>query len=64
MNKESTVSVIIPAYNAESYIERGINSVLNQTYKNVELIIFYTERGRNALIETVAYAMFLSAEEK
>ena len=39
MNKESTVSVIIPAYNAESYIERGINSVLNQTYKNVELII-------------------------
>jgi len=25
---------------------------------------FYTERGRNALIETVAYAMFLSAEEK
>lgn len=33
------VTVIIPAYNAESFIERGINSVLNQTYKNVELII-------------------------
>lgn len=35
----SKVSVIIPAYNAEACIERGINSVLNQTYNNIELII-------------------------
>ncbi len=33
------VSVLMPAHNEELYIERAINSVLNQTYKNFELII-------------------------
>lgn len=34
------VSVIIPAYNHESYIKSCIESVLNQNYSNIELIIF------------------------
>lgn len=33
------VSVIMPAYNAEIYIREAINSVLNQTHSNWELII-------------------------
>lgn len=33
------VSVIMPAYNGEKYIEEAIDSILNQTYDNVELII-------------------------
>ncbi len=33
------VSVIIPSYNSEKFIEKSINSVLNQTYKNLELIV-------------------------
>lgn len=33
------VSLIVPCYNSESYIERCIESILNQTYKEVELII-------------------------
>jgi glycosyltransferase involved in cell wall biosynthesis len=33
------ISVCMPAYNAESYIEDAINSVLKQTYDNWELII-------------------------
>ena len=33
------VSVIMPAYNMEKYIGDTIESVLNQIYKNLELII-------------------------
>lgn len=36
---EVLFSVIIPVFNAEKFIEYTINSVLNQTYKNFELII-------------------------
>lgn len=33
------ISVIIPVYNAESYVEKCVNSVANQTYRNLEIII-------------------------
>nr|WP_288964679.1 glycosyltransferase [uncultured Mogibacterium sp.] len=39
MNKEYDVSVIIPIYNSEEYIEQGIQSVLNQSNIEVELIL-------------------------
>lgn len=38
-NNEELVSVIMPAYNCEKYIIEAINSVLDQTYNNWELII-------------------------
>ncbi len=37
--KDELVSIIIPVYNAEKFIDETINSVLDQTYKNWELIL-------------------------
>ena len=37
--KNIKVSVVITAYNVEKYIKKAINSVLNQTYKNIEIIV-------------------------
>lgn len=36
--KEKLISIIVPVYNVEEYLERCINSILNQTYKNWEVI--------------------------
>lgn len=32
-------SIIIPVYNVEYYLEECLNSIINQTYKNIEIII-------------------------
>ena len=37
--KKDLVSVIMPSYNASRYIGASIDSILNQTYNNLELII-------------------------
>lgn len=39
LKNEPLVSVLIPAYNHERYIEEAILSVINQTYKSIELIV-------------------------
>ena len=33
------VSVLIPSYNHENYVQQTIKSIINQTYKNIELIV-------------------------
>ena len=38
MNK-SLVSVLIPAYNHENYVQDSLQSIINQTYENIELIV-------------------------
>lgn len=36
--EEKLVSIITPCYNGESYLERFFHNILEQTYKNIELI--------------------------
>ena len=33
------ISIIIPVYNAEKYLNDCINSILNQTYKDIEVLL-------------------------
>ena len=37
-HKDYKIGIIIPNYNYEEYIEKCLNSILNQTYKNFEII--------------------------
>ena len=39
LKQEKMVSIIIPIYNAEKYIESSIESALNQDYSNIEIVL-------------------------
>lgn len=39
MTESPLVSVIIPCYNAEKYVEQAVRSIMTQTYKNLEILI-------------------------
>lgn len=35
----ATISIIVPVYNIEKYLEKSVESLVNQTYKNLEIIL-------------------------
>jgi len=39
MNKEKLISVILSTFNSEKTLEDSVKSILDQTYKNIELLI-------------------------
>ena len=38
-NFSPRVTIVIPVYNGENYVEEAINSALSQTYKNIEILV-------------------------
>lgn len=38
-NTNALISVIVPIYNVEKYLSQCVNSLINQTYKNLEIIL-------------------------
>ena len=39
MKNKPIISVIVPVYNVEKYIKKGIESLLAQSYQNIEIIL-------------------------
>ena len=39
MSRETLLSVIIPVYNVEEYLAKCLDSILGQTYENLEVIL-------------------------
>ncbi len=39
LKSEDLVSVVVPAYNIENYIKKCLDSLVNQTYKNLEILV-------------------------
>lgn len=39
MKEKPLISVVVPIYNVEKYLERCVDSIINQTYKNIEILL-------------------------
>lgn len=50
------VSVIVPVYNAEKYLVKCLESIVNQTYKNLEIILVNDGSKDNSLSICQEYA--------
>lgn len=51
--KQPLISVIIPVYGVEKYIAQCLDSIINQTYKNLEVIVVNDGLLRSMLLKTV-----------
>jgi glycosyltransferase involved in cell wall biosynthesis len=56
LNMKPLVSIILPVYNGEKFLAESIESCLNQTYQNLELIIVYDCSTDNTLEIATFYA--------
>ena len=54
--KTPLISIIVPIYNVENYLERCINSLIAQTYKNIEIILVDDGSTDNSLNICNAYS--------
>jgi len=51
------VSIVIPCYNAENYIEKCIKSIISQTYTNIEIILINDGSTDNTLKHLIYFEL-------
>ena len=37
--KDDLVSIVVPVYNVQPYLKKCVETLLNQTYKNLEILL-------------------------
>ena len=52
---QNKVSVVIPVYNSEIFLKESINSILNQSYENFELIIIDDNSSDSTIKKIISY---------
>ena len=64
MENKEVVSIVIPIYNVETYLKQCLETIVNQTYPNLEIILvmmvlltIQRRFARNFLSETNVFAM-------
>lgn len=65
--KKDLISIVIPVYNAAPYLERALDSVLNQTYTEWELALFddgSLDNSREVIIRWLAHNAFYESKQK
>lgn len=55
-NCEALISVIVPIYNVEKYLEKCILSIINQTYENIEILLVNDGSPDNSLMICEKYS--------
>lgn len=53
-NNNPLVSIVIPVYNGSNFMKEAIDSALNQTYKNIEIIVINDGSNDNGETEKIA----------
>lgn len=57
MNLTPTISIIVPVYNTSPYLRKCINSIIKQTYKNIEVVMVNDGSTDNSLSICKEYAV-------
>lgn len=55
--KNSLISIILPTYNVEKYIARALNSCINQSFKDIEIIVVDDCGSDNSIAIAKEYAL-------
>lgn len=61
--KEDLISIVVPVYNAENYLEECLDSLLNQTYSNIEIICI-NDKSTDKSLEIIKNYMCLDKRIK